>query len=338
MQKDERLYQILIIEDNPGDLLLVQDYLEEEIVNPTVFQAASFAEGCKVLQENHNEIDLVLLDLSLPDKQGEDLLNDMLRIADDLPVIILTGYSDISFAMKSLAMGACDYLLKDNLNPTVLYKSVLYSLERNKYLLELKESEQRYSDLFHLSPQPMWVYDLETLYFLDVNKAATRHYGYTEDEFLKMTIKDIRPEYEISKLQEAVALSFGKEQLDFQGEFVHKKKNGDEIVVDVRSNIIHYQGRKAEVVLSTDITERHKHLKAIQEQNKKLKEIAWTQSHVVRAPLARIMGLITAFDDQTITNEERGQIQKYIMESANDLDMIIRKIVSTSQKIDVSEL
>jgi len=69
------------------------------------------------------------------------------------------------------------------LNSHVLYKSITYAIERRKVISELEESKRRYSNLFHLSPQPMWLYDTETYEFLQVNVAAIEHYGYSEDEF-----------------------------------------------------------------------------------------------------------------------------------------------------------
>jgi len=66
----------------------------------------------------------------------------------------------------------------------------------------LKASEERYRMMFEANPHPMWVYDQETLDFLAVNEAATAHYGYSREEFLRMTIKDIRPPEEIPALMD----------------------------------------------------------------------------------------------------------------------------------------
>ena len=69
---------------------------------------------------------------------------------------------------------------------------------------ELRESERHYRELFESNPQPMWVFDLDTLCFLAVNDAAIGHYGYARDEFLAMTIADIRPEEDVPALREVV--------------------------------------------------------------------------------------------------------------------------------------
>jgi PAS domain S-box-containing protein len=258
MEKQHEPYRILIVEDNPGDVLLITDYLEEEIVKPQLTFTESFKDTQRLLLDHSADLDIILLDLTLPDLEGERLLTQVLKLSADIPIVVLTGYSNLSFAKKSLALGALDYLLKDELNATILYKSIIYSIERNDHLQQIKDSQKRYADLFQLSPIPMWVYDAETLQFLDVNEAAINHYGYAKSEFLQMTIRDIRPESELSRLNDALKMTQDEESYFFQGEFIHQKKGGEKIIVEVRSNIIYIEGKKAEVVLANDVTERHK--------------------------------------------------------------------------------
>lgn len=334
MQKDKRHYRILVLEDNPGDYVLISDYLDDEMLAPTLYHAESYAQGLPFLNNQKFELDLILLDLTLPDKNGEDLLRHILKHANRLPVVVLTGYSDFAFATKSLAMGASDYLLKDNLNSTFLYKSVVYNIERNSYITKLKESQKRYSDLFHLSPQPMWVYDLETLAFLDVNASAIQHYGYSKEEFLGMTIKDIRPKEELHKLLKSLEFT-SLDRNFFQQDFIHITKDGRRIVVEVKANAILFGDRNAEIVLANDITEKTQYLKAIEKQNNKLREIAWNQSHVVRAPLARMMGLVNAIKEEDSSLAEKEKMLDYFYSSAHEFDSIINKIVSLSEKVDL---
>ncbi len=207
-----------------------------------------------------------------------------------------------------------------------------------KHLAEVAQSEQKYSDLFHLSPQPMWVYDLETYYFLDVNAAAVTHYGYTREEFLSMTILDIRPPEEIPKLEEAVALSRRYNKLFFKGTFKHRKKSGEIINVDIQSNIIQFHGRKAELVLANDITEKLYHIEAIEAQNKKLQEIAWMQSHLFRAPLARIMGLADLIQHGPSPGVDLDKLLRAIHESAIELDGVLGDITEKAEQINLTEL
>uniref|UniRef100_UPI0030EC78D2 PAS domain S-box protein n=1 Tax=uncultured Cyclobacterium sp. TaxID=453820 RepID=UPI0030EC78D2 len=214
------------------------------------------------------------------------------------------------------------------------YKSIIYSIGRYRISRQLKHSELRYKELFHLSPQPMYLYNLNTLAFIDVNKAAVDHYGYSKEEFLKMDLKQIRPESEVPRLVKMISsIREGR----FKGEpkiFNHLKKNGEIITVEIKSNLIVHEGVRAEVVLANDITERMRYIKAIEDQNKRLQEIAWMQSHVVRAPLARLMSLVMAADtlEEDVGKENYNQM---IMDSAVELDDIIRDIVKKTDKVSL---
>jgi len=196
----------------------------------------------------------------------------------------------------------------------------------------LKESEKRYGELFQLSPLPKWLFDLETLRFLDVNKAATNHYGYTREEFLTMTIKDIRPLDDVPALLNVLADHQSQQQFAVPGIVTHKKKNGEKMLIEIQSNDIAYKGRKARIIVANDITERINYIKAIETQNEKLKEISWMQSHVIRAPLSRIMGLINLLNEVNQSPEELNKIADYIQTSAFELDKVIRDITDITNK------
>ncbi|GGC24481.1 hypothetical protein GCM10011363_46230 [Marivita lacus] len=108
--------------------------------------------------------------------------------------------------------------------------------------------------LFLSHPDPMWVYDLDTLRFLDVNKAAVAKYGYSRDEFLAMTIADIRPSEDKSALVAKVAAV--TQSRNEAGVWRHRLKSGEIIHVDITSHIIDHDGRSARLIAARDVTER----------------------------------------------------------------------------------
>ncbi len=333
--KDNKKYQIVVVEDNPGDYTLIEDYLVEKFSLPKIYWAKNYKEAKTLVTDERIKSDLVLLDLSLPDKSGEELITEMSQCCHDIPLIVLTGYSDATFAVKSLSLGVSDYLIKDELDANSLYTSIIYNIERKKTLLQLETSEKRYSDLFHLSPQPMWVYDTESLRFLDVNVAAERHYGYSLQEFLGMTIKDIRPAEDIPELIKRVELFNEKATTQAGGIYRHKKKSGEIIYVEIQSNTLPFQNTTARIILANDVTERITYVEAIEKQNEKLKEIAWIQSHVVRAPLARMMSLIDIIKNYGIDNNDNEDLLGHILTSAEELDGIIKDITKKSEGINL---
>ncbi len=267
MIRDNHLLNILVVEDNPGDYLIIEESLLEQLNNPELVHVTDFRKASNYLGSTQNLPDLILLDLTLPDKSGEKLVNEMIRIAPTVPIIILTGFSDIEFSKKSISLGVSDYLVKDELNAAILYKSILYAIERSKNLSALRESEKKYSDLFNLSPQPMWLYDLETLKFIQVNKATIDHYGYSEEEFREMTIMDIRPESEKSKTEIAVQGRKQGNTANYTGQFKHIKKSGEIITVEIYSTAIELNNMQCRSIIAIDVTERiefeHKVTRAI---------------------------------------------------------------------------
>lgn len=262
MIKDKKPYRILVIEDNPGDYVIVEDFLTEQIFNPTIVHVFNFREAAATLSAGRF-FDVILLDLTLPDKNGENLIAETLRLAALSPVIILTGYTDIDFSIKSISMGILDYLLKDDMNAVTLYKSIVYAIERKKAITELEESEKRYSDLFHLSPQPMCLYEKSTFRFTKINNAAIVQYGYTENEFLQMTLLDLIPVEDKQKAIETVAGQNRILNQTYQAKSRAVKKSGEMIEVETFSTPIIINDEENTLVIAIDVTEKNLHEHAI---------------------------------------------------------------------------
>jgi PAS domain S-box-containing protein len=119
---------------------------------------------------------------------------------------------------------------------------------------ELRNSNEKYKYLFDNNPLPMWIYDLQTTQFLEVNEAAVIKYGYPKEEFLRMTLKDIRPREDVSLLLDNI--KYTSETIAASGPWRHLKKNGEIIFVEIISHTIQFEGREARLVLSNDVTEK----------------------------------------------------------------------------------
>lgn len=311
---DERKYNIIVIEDNLGDFFLLEEYVSEKIKNPYIKHFERFSE-LKAFKNQVENYDIIFLDLSLPDKSSTELVEEVLKIAKNTPVVVLTGYADFNFALKAIALGASDYLLKDELNSITLYKSIVYNIERFKNIIKIKESEQLYNDLFQLSPQPIFVIDAETHEILDINQACETLYEYKKEELLNKSIKTIfKDEESIFDNHKTIITQ------------THKKKDKEEIITEVKYNKIIHNDKEAIIIVSNDITKSIEHLKEIENQNDKLKDIAWIQSHVVRAPLTNILGLLKIINDtNAITDKE---LLNYLNQSVLELENSINEIVN----------
>jgi len=146
-------------------------------------------------------------------------------------------------------------VLHDESGRVISVLSLVLDVTARKRIEEaMRESEEQYRLLFESNPHAMWVYDLETLRFLAINDAAVEQYGYSRDEFLSMTLAQIRPPEDVPILQDVLARRSAR--LTRPAEWRHRKKNGALITVEITAHQLDFSGRRAELVMAIDITER----------------------------------------------------------------------------------
>jgi PAS domain S-box-containing protein len=362
-----------------------------------------------------------------------------------------------------LFIEASAYIIRDRNRKAIRMIGALRDVtERKEAAAALEASEKRYSDLFHLSPLPMWVYDVKTYRFLDVNEATVNLYGYSRKEFLCMTLADIRRPEDRDEMNQIIKNSVKRHK--YHSALVkHRKKSGEMLIVHVNGNSISYGNKDARVVVAIDVTdkiksrdalanserrfrkliqegsdliavldderrykyvspagenaigltaeemlgkyafdyvhpedvdrvlrdfeklneekrielapfrivdskgnirwvetiatdmredeaiggiitnsrdvtqrmlaeaERVRYIQEIEAHNAKLEEITWTQAHLVRAPLARILGIVQLLGDAGLDVAIKETLMSYLQFSATELDEIIRKIIEKSQ-------
>lgn len=240
----------------------------------------------------------------------------------------------------------------------VLVTGVLLHLLIKRQQRILIDYGNQYRRLFHSNPNPLWIYDRETLKFVDVNDAAIRNYGYSRKEFAQMIILDIRPVEDIPKARES-ARNFPHHYFA-SGIHRHKKKNGQLLMVSITGNIIQFNGRDCTLIMARDITtqlqldeklkrsykvekelreeleknmellkisleETRKREYRINEQNEVLRKHSWANSHAIRKPLTSIMGLISL--SKTAEDEaEIKELHSLIEVASEELDAIIKSI------------
>lgn len=134
---------VLIVEDNPGDVLLIREYLSDRQDARYDITEVDTLEAAIDLITNR-EFDVILLDLTLPDSMGLDTVRTVMTISPDTAVIVLTGLQDENTALQAVRYGAQDYLEKQFLAPAMLYKSIIYAIERKR---AMQEKEDLLNDL-----------------------------------------------------------------------------------------------------------------------------------------------------------------------------------------------
>jgi two-component system cell cycle sensor histidine kinase/response regulator CckA len=203
--------------------------------------------------------DIVLADYRLPGWTGMDALTLIRKSGSEIPFILVTGTLGEEIAVDCIRQGVTDYVLKDHLArlPIVVSRALeeKTSGDARAFLVEaLLQSESNSLFLFAHNPLPMWVFEKESLQFLQVNDAALHHYGYGRIEFLKMSAADLHPPEEIPRL--LTMFHDGSTREKMAGQWHHRLKGGSIIDVEIFLHSMEYSGRASALMVAQDITER----------------------------------------------------------------------------------
>jgi PAS domain S-box-containing protein len=226
---------------------------------------------------------------------------------------------------------------------------VLLVSSRRRVEKGLRESEERYRHLFENNPFPMWVYDLETFNFLAVNDAAVFYYGYSREEFLTMTMKEIRPPSEIPAFLKEVAET--QDRIINTGIWKHRKKDGTVIDTEISSHELVFNGRLSRLILANDVTKRKKAEDSLRElnetleqrvtertseleaANKELEAFSYSVSHDLRSPLRAVDGFtrIIIEDYGHKLDDEAKRLFDVICQNAQNMGRLIDDLLEFSR-------
>ncbi|HZV81674.1 MAG TPA: PAS domain S-box protein [Geobacteraceae bacterium] len=221
--------------------------------------------------------------------------------------------------------------------------------ERKRAAEILRQSEENYRLLFASNPHPMWVFDVETLAFLEVNAAAVRQYGWSREEFLAMTISDIRPAEDVPQLVDVLAMEVAGH--NNHGVWRHRKKDGTVIHVEIATHTLEFAGRNAKLVLCIDVTEqiaaREQILQlnaeledrvrlrtaALETANQEMEAFSYSVSHDLRAPLRHLDGYCSVLREEysaRFDDKGRGYLDR-IGAAVRKMDQLINDMLQLAQ-------
>ncbi|MBM3157354.1 MAG: PAS domain S-box protein, partial [Chloroflexi bacterium] len=186
---DNEKITVLLIEDNPGDARLIQEYLSES--GSDIFRLERVDRLSLGLERfTKGDIGVILLDLTLPDSQRLEGLTKVLAKAPHVPVVVLSGVKDEKVAIEAVHAGAQDYLVKGSIDANLLVRLLRHAIERHRLRVALRQSESRYRLLAENIADVVWVAD-EKGWITYVSPSVERLLGYTAEEVERLRIRDI---------------------------------------------------------------------------------------------------------------------------------------------------
>jgi PAS domain S-box-containing protein len=152
--------------------------------------------------------------------------------------------------------------------------------EQQKAKEDLRLSEQQYKTLFDHNPLPCWIYEAQSSRFLQVNEAAIRHYGYSREDFLQMSLWDIQADYREESTKANIEHARNRRTFALNNT-QHRISDGRTIFVDLRITAIHYRGRDARLVVAQDVTSRVVTENELRKSNERFTLVARTASEAL---------------------------------------------------------
>lgn len=333
--------KILILEDCADDVDLIERELKRGGLQFTSAIVKKKDEYERALSELRP--DVVLSDHSLPQFNSVEAMEICKRFQKQhnvsIPFILITGSVSEEFAVQSIKAGADDYILKDRLKR--LPSSIKNALDKAKiererldFLAETIAQSALMKEAEHLANFGSWQIDLATRRHQWTDQAI-RMFGFVPGEIHPDEEKffaNIHPQDRdaVKQVMNDVVSSLPSHEFEYR---IIEKDNNIRYLhskIVVKRNEAGHAYQMIGFIL--DVTEQKKQTLALETQNRTLMEIAWVQSHEVRAPLARIMGLIQLLNDFPEEKTDLKNTLAHILQSARELDEVVRKIVRKTEE------
>ncbi|MGD2094865.1 MAG: ATP-binding protein [Phycisphaerales bacterium] len=298
--KTETLY-LLLVDDDPADRQLVKLALAKssQSVQFNIETAETLSEATEQL--SHNEYDIVLLDLGLPDSQGMETVQKAHKTNPNLPIVVLTGLDNEEVGLEAIRSGAEDYLTKGKSLEYALVRTIRYAIERKQAKMALSRNENLLRTIINATKEAMLSIDNNGLINL-FNPAAEKMFGYKRENVLGQSLDYLlSPEYRQQHqqyLKEYFATGKPDAAIGNTIELTALRSNGEEFPIELSLSTGTLVNKRFVIAVGRDITERKQAelkqaelLRKVENINKELKDFASIVSHDLKAPLRGIKTL-----------------------------------------------
>ncbi|MFL5764070.1 MAG: PAS domain S-box protein [Bacteroidia bacterium] len=325
--------RILLVDDDSGDHLLFKESLNDIKGNCYVLTwADTYEKGVELINKKEHEI--YFFDYLLGAKTGLDLLRESVRVGIQAPIILLTGLGNPETDRKAMELGASDYLVKDDIDPEKLERSIRYSIEQSRLLKGMSDSERKFRSIFENSHDVIYLSD-QTGRIIDINRSAERLFGYTREEMLKMNAADFylnREERErfVKEINQYGSCSnFEVILVDRAGQKKYCTLTANIQMTD-ESGMVYYQG------IVHDMTKRRKAERdlMIAEKLAITGKIARSLAHEIRNPLTNINLSVEQLQEY-MQDEDHRQYFDIVKRNSKRINDLVTQLMENSKPAEL---
>jgi PAS domain S-box-containing protein len=246
---------LLVVEDNPGDARLIEEYLKTDTTANYLISFATTLD--KTLETLSNKkFDVILVDLGLPDSQGIYTFNEIISASPKSPIVIVTGTDNETLGIEAIRYGALNYMVKSQINSTLLVRTIKFAIEIKRKNVELKDSHEKYCSIFEGAAS--LIISLNSAgEIIDCNNSIEKLLGYSKDEVMKQPFNKILHQSSHKKAEKIVEEAF-KKGIVSSGEYKMIRKDGGTIIVNIHTSALKGDDNENFIVscIINDITDR----------------------------------------------------------------------------------
>lgn len=262
MQETTTGLRVLVIDENPA-VTRSADGFWNEVLQYAPYQVSSGTEALESAKST-TPPDVALVELQ-PDSEG--FISKLSEIADLIPLIAITSFDERHLAAQAMNVGFADHLFKEDLHPELLYKKMQFSIERHQMKIRSGKSDEKYRELFHRSPNGIFIYDPDSFQILEANQIIVDTFGYSHPELLSMSLEDFYPMEEITRI-------LGETNTQLSRNFFRTRTRDGRIVeAEAQGSSVIYNGKKARLVVIKDLTDHIRIEQAVKARENRFKKL-----------------------------------------------------------------
>lgn len=327
----KNVVKILLIEDDEDDALLTREYLEEiDTFKFDITWEPNLSRAKKAMLEDGHEIFLV--DYRLGGENGLDLIRYIHNKGVLTPAIVLTGQGDLEVDLYASRLGAADYLVKSELNASILERTIRYALSQAKIIKELNEKEKKYRLLFERSIDPIFL-ATEKFELMDVNRSFLKFFGYSREESTSVSIESLfekKEDYEHFR----TVLKEVEQIRDFEVTLLSKSGERKTCILncvfipDQASEFCCYQG----IIHDLTFRKQAEQDMLVAERLSLTGKIARTIAHEVRNPLTNLNLALDQLRSELPPGDESVKLYGEIIErNAHRIEQLVGEMLNSSR-------